>query len=62
MLGLVAVTTVAAMQEKKARAKALKQFAPQPIDDASMPVGADPMDDGFGQPDELADFDEDAFK
>ena len=63
MLGLVGVTVVASMKEKKARAAALKQMTPQPLgDDMQMEDGADPMSDGFGQPEEMQELDEDAFK
>ena len=40
MLGLVGVTVVASMKEKKARAAALKQMTPQPLgDDMQMEDG-----------------------
>lgn len=60
MLGLVGATVVASMKEKKARTEALKQMAPQPIGDID--EGADPMSEGFGEPAEMEELDEDAFK
>jgi len=70
MLGLVIVTSVVAMREKKARDAAMQKLKPK-----SLPVGgaaplvssedgfgqADPLD-GFGDPAEAGAFDEDAFK
>ena len=70
MLGLVVVTSVVAMKEKKARDAAIKKAKPQNMPGAG--VGptisaedgfgqSDPLD-GFGDPAEVGSFDEDAFK
>lgn len=56
MVGLVTTTIVVAMREKKERAKLAKEMAPPPMDDVGM-GGADPMQDGFGEPDPVASFD-----
>ena len=63
MLGLVIATTVVAMQESSARKKALAKMQPQGLG-VDMEPGADPMamDEGFGEADGDAGFDENAFK
>ena len=62
MLGLVTAFVVVAMREKKAKDKALKELAPQPLDEAELEgTGEDMMSDGFGEPEgEPAELDENA--
>lgn len=63
ILGLTAATTFVAMREKKARAKAIKSLAPQPLDDAMVDPSMDAIDDGFGAAaDDFSELDENAFK
>lgn len=63
ILGLTGATVFVAMREKKARAKAIKDLAPQPLDDAMIDPSMDAMDDGFGAAaDDFSELDENAFK
>ncbi|MFK7735430.1 MAG: hypothetical protein AB8B50_05340 [Pirellulaceae bacterium] len=63
MLGLVVATIVVAMKESSARKKALAKMQPQGLG-VDMEPGSDPMamDDGFGEADGSAGFDENEFK
>lgn len=54
MLGLVAATTTVAMREKKAKAAAMKKFAPQPLDGSPADESMEPA--GFGEPDPVDSF------
>lgn len=73
MLALVISTIVVAMREKKAREKAMKKMAPQPLEDPALGDDPEAMDGGFGESDpvdsfgtdaaeDFADLDENAFK
>lgn len=70
MIGLLTAFVVVALREKKAREKALKELAPQPLSDESLQgVGDDMMPDEFGETDEfggvgddMAELDENAFR
>ncbi len=56
MLLLIGATVVAAMKEKKARDKAIKDMTPQPLGDGEDSSFADPSADGFGAQDEVDAF------
>lgn len=72
MVGLVVTTIVVALREKKARAKAVQQMAPQPLeteggeqegfgDELEGFDDQEPLD-SFGDGQEIAELDENAFK
>ena len=56
MLALVIATSVVAMRENKARQAAIKKMNPAATEPAASPIAT--ADDGFGQQDPLAGFDE----
>ncbi len=67
MVALMVATLVIGLREKSARAKAMKDMAPQSLEPSEADGGEapTPIEDGFGDPsapEELAELDENAFK